>query len=281
MKYVIRFLLVTLGAALMALNINTFVNPAGLLPGGFTGLSLLFQELLDSKLNIQIPFTVFYWTLNLFPALICYKYVGKKFTLYSIWMIFVSGLLTDLLPGFNFTNDILLSAIFGGIIQGASICICLFAGATSGGTDFISIYISEKTGRDSWNYIFVGNCLILTIFGLLFGWTRALYAIIFQFASTQVMNSAYKRYQKTTMLIITEKPEEIYKLINETTHHNATLFTGKGCHMGVQRNMIYTVVAGDEQASLIKKIRMVEPGAFINTLHTKNLYGNFFMKKND
>ena len=281
MKHIFRFFLVTIGAALMAININTFVNSSGLLPGGFTGISLLVQELLISKLKLNIPFSVFYWTLNLIPAIICYKYVGKNFTLYSLWMIFVSGLLTDIIPGFNFTNDILLSSIFGGITQGFSICICLFAGATSGGTDFISIYISEKTGKSAWNYIFIANCIILGIFGLLFGWTRALYSIIFQFAATQVMNSTYKRYKKTTLLIITEKPDEVYKLINETTHHNATLFSGKGCYMGAQRNIIYTVVSSDEQNSLIKKIQKIEPEVFINALNTESLHGRFYMKKND
>ncbi|MCR5189056.1 MAG: YitT family protein, partial [Treponema sp.] len=227
-KLLLRFFLVTLSAALMATNINTFVYTGGLLPGGFTGIVLLIQEVFQKYLSIKIPFSLFYWILNAIPAIICFKYVGKRFTLLSLWMIIASGLFTDFIPGLKVTDDILLCAVFGGIVQGAAISLSLLAGATSGGTDFISIFVSEKTGKSAWNYIFAGNCLVLGVFGLIFGWNRALYAIIFQFVTTQIINVIYKRYQKITLLIITDKVDEIYQVIHDTTNHDATIFTGKG-----------------------------------------------------
>ena len=125
-------------------------------------------------------------------------YIGKKFTLYSGLMIVVSSILTDLLPGFEITSDPLLISIFGGIINGCAISLCLFANATSGGTDFIAIFFSERKGIDTWNYIFLGNVAMLIVAGLLFGWDKSLYSIIFQFASTQILHMLYKRYQKQT-----------------------------------------------------------------------------------
>ena len=155
-----RFLLVTFGAAVMAVNLKTFVYTAGLLPGGFTGISLLLQELFIKFFNFKIPFTVFYWGLNIVPALICFRYVGKRFTLLSVWAIIASGLITDIIPSFTVTDDVMLCAIFGGIVNGAAISLCLLAGATSGGTDFISIYVSEKTGHSIWNWILIFNVVI-------------------------------------------------------------------------------------------------------------------------
>ena len=105
----------------MAVNLNTFVHAAGLLPGGFTGITLLIQEVFAKYLNIKIPFVLFYWALNLVPALICFRYVGKRFTLLSLWAIVASGLFTDLIPGLDVTNDVLLCCIFGGIINGIAI----------------------------------------------------------------------------------------------------------------------------------------------------------------
>ena len=139
MKTFFRFLLVTIGSVLFSLNINTFVHTAGLLPGGFTGITLLLQEVFAKFLGIKIPFAIFYWGLNIVPAIICFKYVGKKFTILSIWSIISVGFFTDIIPGLDVTNDILLCTIFGGIINGVAISLCLLAGATSGGTDFISI----------------------------------------------------------------------------------------------------------------------------------------------
>ena len=280
-RFFLRFLIVTAGALIMAVNLNTFVYTAGLLPGGFTGISLLIQEVFQKFLHIKIPFALFYWGLNIVPALICFKYVGKRFTLLSVWAIIASGLFTDLFPGLRMTDDVMLCSIFGGIVNGIAISFCLLAGATSGGTDFISIYVSEKTGRSIWNHIFVFNVVILVTFGLLFGWTRALYSIIFQFVSTQILNTLYKRYQKSTLLIITDKPDEVILVIREVTGHDATLFTGKGCYQGAERKMLYTVVSSDEEDKLLRSIKKTDPLAFVNILQTKMLKGNFIMKRQD
>lgn len=281
MKLLLRFLLVTAGAFLLAAGIRTFVHTAGLLPGGFTGIALLLQEVFSRFLGLRVPFSAFYWGLNIVPAAVCFRYVGRRFTLLSIWAIVASGLFTEILPGFGFTRDAILCSVFGGIVNGAAVSLCLLAGATSGGTDFISIYVSEKTGRSVWNHIFVGNVAVLLVFALLFGWTRALYSIVFQFASTQILNALYRRCQKSTLLIVTDSPAEVVRTIRETTGHDATLFRGEGCYTGAERNMLYAVVSGDEEERLVRQVKKIDPGAFVNILQTKMLKGNFIMKKQD
>ena len=109
----------------MALNINTFVYTAGLLPGGFTGITLLIQDVFLKYLNVKIPYSLFYWLLNIIPAVVCFRFVGKKFTVLSILMIIVSGLATDFIPGLAVTDDIILCAVFGGIINGMSVFVFL------------------------------------------------------------------------------------------------------------------------------------------------------------
>ncbi|EID86013.1 hypothetical protein MSI_04450 [Treponema sp. JC4] len=283
MKLFLRFLVVSLAAALMAVNIKTFVHTGGLLPGGFTGITLLLQEIFLKFAGIKIPFTVFYWGLNLIPAIICFKYVGKYFTLLSIWMIILSGILTDFIPAITIvaSDDTILCSIFGGLLNGFAITLCLLAGATSGGTDFISIYVSEKTGRSIWNMILIFNVMVLAVFGLLFGWERALYSIVFQFATTQLLNALYKRYQKSTLFIISDHTDELIGVIRQVTGHDATLFTGKGCYKGAERKMLYTVISSDEEFKLVRSIKEADPGAFVNIMQTKMLKGNFIMKKQD
>src|SRR5574344_401966 len=276
-----RTALVLAGAVLMAINLNTFVHTANLFPGGFTGLALLIQRAVLKYANFEIPFTVLYLVLNAFPVYISFRYIGKKFTLSSLLMIVVSSLLTDVIPGFNVTSDVLLCSVFGGLMNGIAIMCCLSADATSGGTDFIAIYFSERHGKDMWNAIFLGNCVILAIAGFLFGWTSALYSIIFQFASTQVLNMLYRRYQKTTLLIITDKPDELYHIIHEETNHGATRFEGTGCYRNSPKHMLDAVVSGDEVQSLSKELRKADPSAFINVLQTKELLGKFFTRPND
>lgn len=276
-----RLLLVIAASFIMALNINSFIHAGNLIPGGFNGITLLVQQIGNEFFNIRIPYTAVNLLLNAVPVFISFKFIGKKFTGYSCLMIVLSGILTDILPGHAVTQDILLVCVFGGIINAFAISLCLFAHATSGGTDFIAIFFSEKYGVDTWNYIFVGNVMILLIAGALFGWTEALYSIIFQFTSTQVLHQIYRHYQKETLFIITEKPEEVYVEIKNITNHDATLFKGVGCYKKQECNMLYSVVGSDEIRKVVSKIREVDEHAFINTMKTEQITGRFYKRPND
>ena len=280
-----RLTLIVLGSALMAFNINTFVKAGGLIPGGFNGLTLLIQEIFQQYLNITIPFSLVLYTLNSIPAVICFRFVGKKFTMYSVLMVLLSRVMTDLMPNMfiNFIqlHDTLLSAVFGGILNAFAIILCLRADATSGGTDFIAIYISEKYRRDAWNYIFAGNCIMLVVTACLFNLDKALYSIIFQFASTMILNSQYRAYQQKTLLIITSRPDEVYALIRQRTHHAVTAIDGQGMYDKQGRTILYSVVYSDEETPLIKAIHAVDADAFINVLKTEHINGKFFKKPRD
>lgn len=275
-----RLLLVTIGAVLMAVNINTFVHAGGLVPGGFTGLSLLIKEIFLKYGGIHVPYSIISFALNAAPAIASYFYIGKYFTLYSILMIFLTGIFTDMIPlVFTFTlplNDVLLCAIFGGILNSISVSLCLHANATSGGSDFIAIFISEKFKKDAWNYILLGNCVILGIAAYLFALDVALYSIIFQFTSTMALGRLYRAYQQKTLLIITDKPNEVYSLIRDETNHDATSFAGIGLYENAARIMLYSVISSNQSGKLIRNIKKVDPGAFINVLSTEHINGKFF-----
>ena len=206
---VITLTAVTVAAFIMALNTKTFVNTGGLYPGGITGLTILLQRIFRMTLDITVPFSIINIILNLGPVYIGFRYIGKHFTAYSCIMIILNSFFTDLIPNHVITQDVLLISIFGGIANGFAISLCLNTGATSGGTDFISIFISEKFNMDSFNIILGFNAIIIGIAGLLFGWDKALYSIIFQYASTAVIHIFYKKFQQSTLFIVTNKPKEV------------------------------------------------------------------------
>ena len=231
--------------------------------------------------HIDIPYTFFNVVLNIFPIYIGFRFLGKKFTWYSILTIFLSSIFVDLLPAYVFTQDVLLISVFGGLLNGFAICLCLNVGTTTGGTDFISIYLSSQKGIDAWNYILLGNVIILAIAGALFGWSIALYSIIYQFCSTQVIQMLYKRYKKETLFIISDKSNEIYHAIWETTNHDATLFQGIGCYEEKEKTLIYSVINTEAKRQLIPMIRSIDPHAFINIVKTEELEGRFHNTPND
>jgi uncharacterized membrane-anchored protein YitT (DUF2179 family) len=178
-------------------------------------------------------------------------------------------------------HDTLLSAVFGGILNAAATSLCLFADATSGGTDFIAIFISEKYNKDAWNYIFAGNCVILVLAAFLYKIDKVLYSIIFQFTTTVLLNRFYRGYRQVTLFIITDRADEVYRLIRDRTHHDATSFTGLGRYKMTERTLLYSVVSEGESRSLVSSIKQVDPDAFINILKTERLNGRFYKPPKD
>lgn len=276
-----RLALIAFASVIMAANLKSFVAAGGLFPGGFTGLTLLLQRSAQQFMDWSIPFSVINFVLNAVPAVISFRFIGKRFTFYSCLMIVLTSILTDVIPPIPITNDILLICVFGGIINGFAISLCLLGRATSGGTDFIAVALSEKLNRDAWDYILFGNAVMLVIAGLLFGWEKALYSIIFQFASTQVVKFLNLRYKRITLFIISDKVEEIYENIKKFTHHSATLFRGTGLYNGKPRDMIYSVISGDQAKTIVKEVRRIDPNAFINIVKTDQITGNFYQRPND
>lgn len=273
--------MIVAAALIMAVNLKSFVRTGGLIPGGFTGLTRLLQEISVYLWKVEPPFSVINFVLNAVPVVISYKFIGKKFTAYSCLMIVLAGIMTDIVPAYVVTTDTLLVAVFGGLFNALAISICLFAGATSGGTDFIAIFLSEKFGIDTWNYILAGNVVLLAIAGMMFGWDKALYSIIFQFTSTQVLHTLYRRYQKQTLLIVTSKPDEIYHAIAEITNHDATLIKGIGCYRKQECNILYSVVGRDEVRKVLNCVKEADPQAFVNMIRTESLSGRFYQRPND
>ena len=276
-----RIIVVCIAAVIMALNIKSFVRTGGLYPGGATGLALLIQRAGDMFFHVEIPYTVVNVALNAVPVYIGFRYIGKKFTLYSCLMIVLTSVLTDILPGYVITYDTLLISIFGGLINGFVISLCLHMNATTGGTDFIAIFLSEKKGIDSWNMVLGLNVLILAAAGVLFGWDKALYSIIFQYTSTQVLHMLYKKYQQETLLAVTNKAEEVYEAICATTNHGATIIEGQGAYEDRERKIVYSVVSSAESKKVIQAIKQADPHTFINIMKTEQVSGKFYQKPNE
>lgn len=275
-----RYLVMIVASLILAADTQTFVRTGGLIPGGAMGLTVLIQGIFEKYLNIAVPYTPVNILLNAIPVYIGFRFIGKKFTWNSLAVIVMTGIFTDIIPKVVITYDPLLIAIFGGVINGLAIAMCLNVECTTGGTDFISIYMSQKKGVDTFNIILAINAAILITAGLIFGWDKALYSILFQYASTQVIHALFKRYQKQTMLIVTDKPQEIVDGIYNVAHHGATILKGAGGYRGDDKFLIYSVVSSDEVQKVMKIVDDADSTAFINAIRTEDFAGNFYHRPN-
>lgn len=271
----IRIGCILLGSFLMAANIKIFVRAGNTFPGGFAGLTVLIQRCFSEFGNIQIPYSILNYSLNIIPIIIGFKMIGRNFTLFTVFQIFLTGALVDIIPQVAITYDPLLIALFGGIINGTAIGIILKSGASTGGTDFIGVYITEKLKQNSWNYVFGFNVVMLTIAGLLFGWEASLYSIILQFTQTQVINTLHTRHKKVTLNIMTSKADEIDQKLLALTHHGVTRFEGVGCYLKENISMLYTVVSSEQLKQVIHLVHEIDEHAFVNVIKTQTIQGRF------
>ena len=277
----IRLVVVLLAAMLMAINIQTFINGGGLIPGGAQGLTIVIQRAALKYLGLEIAYSPINICLNAIPVYIGFRYIGKKFTLFSMIMVLANGIFVDIIPIHTVTHDPLLVAVFGGILNAVAITMCLEVDATSGGTDFISIFLSQRKGIDAFPIILAGNVIVLTIAGAMFGWEKALYSMIFQYVSTQTLHVLYRTYQQRTLFIITDMPDKVCSMIYSTCSHGATLIDGEGSYAHKNKKIVYSIVSASDTRKLIPKIKEIDPNAFINSIRTEEVMGNFYMRPRD
>jgi uncharacterized membrane-anchored protein YitT (DUF2179 family) len=293
-----RYAVLTLASLIMAIDYRTFVDWGGLYPGGAAGLAMLVQRFSQDVCNVfgwnvTVPFGPINLVLNAIPVWIGFKYIGKRFTLQSLYVIFVSGFLTDLVPvdwitSFISEPDLLrlktdpfVTSLFGGIVFGFAIALCLRWNATSGGMDFIAIFLSEKKGRETWNLILAFNATILLIGGFKFGWTGALYSIVYQFVYLQVIHLMYRTYQYQTLTIVTTQPDRVCEAIHRMTHHGATVIEARGGYKGDRKSVVMSVVAADETTHVYALCKTIDPDAFINAVSTSRVIGRFYLRPRD
>ena len=278
----LRMLVIMVYSVIVALNFKSFVQAGDLFPGGFTGLTRLLQRCAQEYWHITLPFAPLNLLFNAITAAVSLKLIGKRFTMYSCLAIVFSSFFTDMIPAVPVTEDILLICVFGGLVNGFAISLCLQVRITSGGTDFIAIALAERKNINAWNYIFCGNVVMLMVAGALFGWDRALYSIIFQFASTQVVRMMDPDGRRMTLFIVTgrEKAGGVCAQIQDT-RHTATLIEGVGLYNGEPCVMIYSVVGSNQLRRLTRKVKQADPHAFVNVIRTEKLMGNFYRDPRD
>lgn len=274
LRYIITLVAVIVSSILQTFAIQTFVRPANLLSSGFTGVALLLNMLTEnSSIVIDTSFAIM--ALNIPVALLCYKSISPKFTIFSCLQFSLTSFLLTVCSFEPIFQDIVLNVAFGGVAYGASIVVALKGNASTGGTDFIALYFSNKYNKSLWQYVFIFNTIILLIFGMNKGWTLAAYSIIFQFISTKTISTFHTRYDRLTLQITTTHPEEILKAYTSIYHHGVSCLEGYGGYSKMPLTVMNTVVSSYEVNDIIQLMKDVDPRVIINVVRTENFIGGF------
>lgn len=266
---------VAASALLQAYVIQAFIRPSNMLSGGFTGVAILIDNI-TSLYGYSFSTSLGMLVLNIPVAILCSKSIGFRFTFYSMVQVFLSSLFLKVFHFQPMFNDVMLNVIFGGFLYGISVVIALRGNASTGGTDFIALYVSNKTGRSIWEYVFAGNVVILCIFGLMFGWIYAGYSILFQYIATKAIAAFHHRYERVTLQITTSKAKAVMKAYVNRYRHGISCVEAIGGYSHKKMNLLHTVVSSYEVPDIVTLMREEDPHIIVNMIKTENFYGGFY-----
>jgi uncharacterized membrane-anchored protein YitT (DUF2179 family) len=269
---------VAAGALLAALAMNLFLIPANIYSSGFTGIAQLLSKVLSDYTPIHVSLGFLLLLLNIPVAILGWRKVGRSFTIYSFISVFLSSLFLTLIPINQVSKDILLNAVFGGVILAVGVGITLKWGASTGGVDIIAMVLSRMKDKPIGPYMLVMNGVIIITAGFLYGWEKALYTLVTLYTSTRVIDAIHTRHAKLTAIIITKKSDDMKKAIQERLVRGITILPAKGAFSNEAREMLMVVITRYELFDLERILKEVDPNAFTNSIQTTNIYG-FFRKE--
>ncbi len=272
-----KIAIVIAGAFLTALGMNLFLIPANVYSSGFTGIAQLLSKVLTDYTPIHISIGFLLLLLNIPVAILGWKKVGKSFTIYSFISVVLSSLFLELIPVKQMSHDILLNAVFGGVIIAVGVGFTLKFGASTGGLDIIAMILSRMKDKPIGPYMLALNSIIILTAGFLYGWEKALYTLVFLYTSTRVIDTIHTRHSKLTAFIITKKADEMKKAIHAKLVRGITMIPAKGAFSNETREMMMIVITRYELYDIERIIRDVDPNAFTNIVQTTGVYG-FFRK---
>lgn len=268
-----------IGVFLYGLAMNMFISPANLYTGGVTGIAQLIIAALSSTFGIQLSLGGLVFLLNVPLLYLAWRSIGKRFALLSILAVALQSIILGLIPMGKFSNDILLNAVFGGVLIGVGVGMILKIGASTGGTDIISQYISMKFNGSFGKYSFGINAVIILLAGITQGWETALYTIISIYITSVVVDKIHTIHQNLTLYIVTNKEDEMIQAIQQQLYRGITVLEGRGAYSKNNKSVLMIVLSSYELYEALAVIKMVDDYAFTNVVRSEMVQGHFVRKE--
>lgn len=270
-----RIIVVILGSLLVAVSLNFFLINANVYASGFAGAAQLTSSVLVDQLGIQISTGILLLLFNIPVFILGWFKVGKGFTIYSIVSVIFATMFLEILPVLSVSNDIILNAVFGGVIAGIGVGLSLKLGASTGGMDIVAMFLSRLQDKPIGTYFLILNGVIIVLAGILYEPENALYTMLALYVTTAVIDMIHTRHEKVTAMIVTSKADELQQAIHQKMVRGITILPAKGAYSKEDKSMMYLVITRYELYDLEKIINEVDPNAFTNIVQTVGIFGFF------
>ncbi|MDA8441743.1 MAG: YitT family protein [Peptococcaceae bacterium] len=272
MRKLLDFLGIACGAAIFALGTQTLIVAVKLGSGGVGGIALLTYYLWGWHIGVvtmvlNIPLLLFAW-----------REIGKDFVIRTTLGVLSASIFLEVFRGLHFlpTPDILLGALYGGVVIGIGDALVFRFDGSLGGGDIVAKILNKHYGFTIGNVGFVINIVVILISMAVLGPVIAMYTLVSLFVTSKVLDAILEGVPAKSAMIITEKGDILAKEMINRSGRGVTLVSATGGYTQGEKDVLITVVALSELIKLKRLVKQIDPEAFVIVSDAKEVLGKGF-----
>ena len=275
-----NMLMLTVAGIVNAIGVTFFLAPVKIYDSGISGTSILFSQLTPDFFSLSF----FLIILNIPLFLYGLKRQGSLFTFYAIYSVLIYSLtaflITDILPiDVSFASplakeDLLLCALFGGVISGIGSGTAIRFGGAMDGIEVMAVIFAKRIGISVGTFVMIYNMLLYIAAGIIFGdWILPLYSIVAYAASLKTVDFIVDGIDHAKCaIIITEKSEEICKALSDTFESGTTKINAVGGYSNREKTMVYFIVNRFQVVRLKELVHSIDTNAYITISEVTDVF---------
>ena len=275
-----NLLMIALAGLINAFGVTVFLAPVKLYDSGISGTSMLLAQVTPDYLSLSL----FLVLLNIPLFLYGLKRQGKVFTIYSIYAVAVysigAWLITDVLPidvamaSPLAGTDLLLCALFGGLISGVGSGLVIRCGGAIDGVEVMAVIFAKRLGLSVGSFVMAYNVLLYIVCGIVIeSWILPLYSIVTYAAALKAVDYMVEGFDRCkAAMIVTVRPREICAALTETFSTGITRIEARGGYSGQDRDVLYFVVNRFQISRLRDIVHELDPTAYITISEVADIF---------
>ena len=276
----VNLIILTVAGFINAFGITVFLSPVNLYDSGISGTSMLLSQITPPQLSLS----VFLLVLNIPLFIFGYKKQGTVFTIYSLYAVLMyslgAWLITDVLPidvsiaSPLAGDDLLLCALFGGVISGIGSGLTIRFGGAIDGVEVMAVIFAKKIGITVGTFVMVYNVILYVVCGfMLDSWILPLYSIVTYGAGLKTIDFVVEGIDRSkAAMIITSKPTEISQVLLDTFENGLTKIPVKGGYSNQDKTMIYFILDRFQISKMKDIVHNIDEAAFITITEVADVF---------
>ncbi|MBO5869137.1 MAG: YitT family protein [Clostridia bacterium] len=277
-----NFILLTVAGIVNAFGVTFFLAPVKLYDSGISGTSMLLSQITPDWMSLSL----FLILLNVPLFIYGYKKQGIHFTVYAIYTVimysFFAFLINDVFPvdvsmaSPLAESDLLLCALFGGLISGAGSGLAIRFGGAMDGIEVLAVIFAKRLGVTVGTFVMTYNIILYVICGLLLNsWILPLYSIVAYMAALKTVDFIVEGFDRSkAAMIITSKPNDVCTALSDEFQSGMTLLNAKGFYSDSQMTAVYFIVNRFQVGRMKNIVHELDPKAYITITEVANVFSS-------